>query len=297
MMGQASERLQRLLREPLLHFALLGAAIFIVHSVISPGRGRDAQEIVISQGDLASMTEAFVRTRMRGPTPDELNGMISDWVQDEVYAREAMALGLDQGDQIIRRRLRQKMEFLSQGLAAPGEPTDAELQDYLDRHPDDYSGERRFSFRQVYLDPARHASTMAANAARLLTRLKQAGGGASLGGLGDPFMLEQEYDSTALRELRGLFGVQFAAALDSLPTGEWAGPVASSYGVHLVYLLGRDGGKPPLTLVRSAVHRDWLAAQERERAAGNYQALLQKYTVRIDTLPPPNSASDRVGAR
>ncbi len=289
--------MKRILNEPLLHFTLLGAAIFVASSLGSFGRERTPQVIVISQGDLASMTEAFVRTRLRGPTPEEFDAMIHDRVQDEVYAREAVALGLDQGDQIIRRRLRQKMEFVSQGFAEPVEPTDTELQEYLNLHAADYTAERRFSFHQVYLDPTRRHATLTADLTRLLARLDQVGEGASLADLGDPLMLDHEYDSTALRDVRGLFGPQFAASLDSLPIGEWVGPVASGYGVHLVYLLGRHGGQtPPLALVRSAVHRDWLETRQREQAARNYQALLQKYTVRIDTIPPPRGASDLVGA-
>jgi hypothetical protein len=290
--------MNRILREPLLHFVLLGAVIFAAYSLVIRGGGSRPGKIVITQGDVAAITEAFIRTRQRAPTRQELEGLLRDRVQDEVYAREAVALGLDQDDQIIRRRLRQKMEFVSEGLATPVEPTDAELLAYLDAHAAAYTSERRFSFRQVYLSPERHRTSLDGDVARLLARLNRVGGDTNLASLGDPILLERQYAATTAREVANLFGAKFAAALDSLPAGHWLGPVESGYGVHVVYVSERSGGPvPALSEVREAVRRDWADAREREAAARFYQGLLQKYTVVIDSAATPRNQSGLVGAR
>ena len=172
--------MKRILEEPLLHFLLLGAAIFAAYALFNRGIGDDRGKIVVTQGQIASMTEGYIRTRQRAPTSEEWEGLIRDRVQEEVYYREALALGLDKDDLIIRRRLQQKMQFVSEGLAAPAEPSDAQLQSYLDAHAATFATERRFSFRQVYLDPQRHGGNLARDAERLRVGLNQAGAGANL---------------------------------------------------------------------------------------------------------------------
>jgi hypothetical protein len=146
--------MKRILREPLLHFLLLGAAIVAAYSLMSNGTGGDPGKIVVTQGRLAAMREVYIRTWQRAPTREEWEGLIRDRVQEEVYYREALALGLDKDDLVIRRRLRQKMGFVSQDLAAPAEPSDEALQAYPNAHAATFATERRFSFRQVYLKPA-----------------------------------------------------------------------------------------------------------------------------------------------
>jgi hypothetical protein len=219
-------------------------------------------------------------------------------VKEEVYYREALALGLDKDDLIIRRRLRQKMEFVSEGLAAPAEPSDADLQAYLNAHGTTFAAERRFSFRQVYLNPQRHGVNLARDADRLLANVSQAGARGDLASLGDPILLEHEYDNASAREVGNLFGEKFAAALGSLSPGQWQGPVESGYGVHVVFLAERTEGRAlPLDDVRAAVRREWTNAQQREAAARFYQALLRKYGVTIETPSAAARTPDFVGTR
>jgi PPIC-type PPIASE domain len=291
--------LKRLLREPLLHFLLLGAAIFAGYGLMTRGGGNDPGKIVVTQGQLASMFEGFTRTRQRAPTREEWEGLIRDRVQDEVYYREALALGLDKDDLIIRRRLRQKMEFVSEGLAPAAQPSDAELQAYLNAHAAAFATEPRFSFRQVYLDPRRRGANLARDTERLLTGLNQAGAKADLANVGDPIPLEHEFDHASAREIANAFGEKFAAALGRQPLGQWQGPVASGYGVHLVFLAGRSEGETPaLQNVRDDVRREWSNAQQREAAERFYRSLLKKYSVTVETPPSAAaSASDAVAAR
>ncbi len=274
--------MKRLVREPLLHFLLLALLIFAVYSRVSrPGEA--SGHIVVTQGQIASMSEAFSRTWQRPPTHDELEGLIRDRVQEEVYYREAIALGLDRDDTVVRRRLRQKMEFISDDVGQHLEPTDQQLRAYLDAHQGAFRLERRFTFSHVYLDPARHGENLSRDTAQLLARLKQAGGRADVSELGDSFLLEHTFEAVPSSEVAKQFGENFAATLGELPPGEWRGPVESGYGVHLVFVTERTEGRlPGLDDVREAVRREWTNARRVEANGTFYQSLLQHYVVTIE---------------
>ena len=214
-------------------------------------------------------------------------GLVRDRVREEVYCREAKALGLDQDDTIIRRRLRQKMEFISDDIAAQAEPTDAELTAYLQAHPDSFRVGPRFTFQQVYLNPAKHGENRARDAAQLLAQLNQAGNNAAAAQLGDSLMLEHQFVDLPAGEVAKQFGEKFAARLAELAPGQWQGPVESGYGVHLVLVSERTEGRlPALAEVRDAVRRDWENAQRLEMNDKFYQELLKRYTLTIEGLEP-----------
>ncbi len=166
----------KILREPLLHFLLLGAVIFAAYGWVSKRISDEPGKIVVTQGQIASMVETFTGTWQRPPTSEELEGLIRDRVREEVYYREALALGLDKDDIIIRRRLRQKMEFVTDDVVAQAQPTDDELSAYLKAHPDPFRVQPMFTFSQVYLDPEKHGENLARDTAQLLAQLNQAGG-------------------------------------------------------------------------------------------------------------------------
>ncbi len=273
----------RLLKEPLVHFFVLGAVIFMAYGTMPQPGGAEPGKITITQAQIDDLAAGFTKTWKRPPTADELANLVRDRVKEEVYYREALALGLDKDDPIIRRRLRQKMEFVSQDLAAPAEPSEAELRSYLAAHAARFAAEPRFSFRQVHLDPQRRGANLARDAERMLASLKQAGAEASLPALGDSILLDKEYDNVAAGELGKMFGTKFATTLDSLPPGQWHGPIESGYGMHLVFLSRRTGGgQPSLEEVRETVRREWINARQHEAAERSYQALLQKYGVAIE---------------
>jgi len=273
----------KLLREPLLHFLVLGIVIFAAHSWVSNRAGDEPGRIVVTQGHVAAMVEGFSRTWQRPPTGDELAGLIRDRVQEEVYCREAMALGLDRDDTVIRRRLRQKMEFVSDDVASEGEATDEQLRAYLNEHADAFRVERRYTFKQLYLSKERHGENLTRDTAQLLAQLKQAGGEADVSALGDPFMLEHQFQWVPSSEVAKQFGETFAGKLGELTPGQWQAPVESSYGVHLVFVAERSEGRvPALEEVRDAVQREWANARRNEANENYYQALLQRYTVTIE---------------
>ncbi len=275
----------KILREPLLHFLLLGAAIFGGYSLLSDTRATRPGNIVVTEGRIEALVAAFTRTWQRPPTASEREGLIRDYIREEVYVREAIALGLDRDDIVIRRRLRQKLEFVSEDLAAQAEPTDGQLRAYLSAHPDAFRVEPRYTFRQVFLNPQRRGGQLPHDATRLLARLRQAD--ADPDSLGDSSLLDHTFQALPASLVAEQFGDQFAAALGGLPTGEWRGPVVSTYGAHLVLVGDRaDGRVPALEDVRDVVRRDWANAQRTEASEKYYQALLRRYAVTVERPQP-----------
>jgi hypothetical protein len=277
----------KLLREPLLHFLLLGTAIFFAHHLISGRAADEPGKIVISQGEIASMAVGFSRTWQRSPTREELEGLIRDRVREEVYCREAIAMGLANDDMIIRRRLRQKLEFVTDDVAALTDPTDAELSEYLRTHSDVFRADSRFTFNQVYLSPEKHDGTLSQDAAQLLAKLNAKGDDANVSAFGDLFLLENTFAEVPAKEIAKQFGEKFAASLSQLEPGQWHGPVESGYGVHLVFLARRTEGRmPELNEVRDVVQREWANARRLESNEKFYQELLKRYTVTVEGLEP-----------
>ncbi len=279
--------MKRLFKEPLVHFLVLGALLFAGYGLLNRNGAPAPGRVVVSQGQLASMRAAFTRTWQRPPSREEWEGLIRDRVREEVYCREALALGLDKDDIIIRRRLRQKMEFVTDDVVAQAEPDEAELAEFLARHPDRFRVEPRFTFRQVYLNPAKHGENLARDTAQLLAQLNQAGGNAGFAALGDSFLLEHQFAAVPASEVAKQFGEDFAAKLAGIAPGQWQGPVESGYGVHLVFVSERTEGQlPALADVRDAVRREWDNARRLEANEKFYQELLKRYTVTIENPEP-----------
>jgi len=283
--------MMRLLKEPLLHFCVLGALLFVLYGVMQKPDERSPDAIVVTQGQIAHLASGFAKTWQRPPTPEEMAGLVREWVREEVYYREAMALGLERDDTVVRRRLRQKMEFISEDTAAQQEPTEADLAEYLGAHPESFRTEARYSFRQVYLSPERRGESLADAVAQLREQLQELGADADLSQLGDPLLLEPEYLLLPGNDVANLFGETFAERLAELSPGQWQGPVESGYGVHLVWVSERiEASLPVLADVRDAVLREWRNARRLEANERFYAQLLERYTVTIED-PEPDSVS------
>jgi len=275
--------MKKLLSEPLGHFLLLGAAIFLAYSLVSKGASDTPGKIVITQGQLASMVEVFALTWQRQPTSDEVKGLVRDRVREELYYREAIARGLEKDDTVIRRRLRQKLEFLTDDVGARAQPTDDELNAYLRTHPDKFRTEQKFTFRQLYLDPKKHGENIARDAAQLLAKLNQTAADTDIAAMGDPFLLEYSFITVPTSEVAKQFGEKFTTILGRLSLGRWQGPVESSYGVHLVAVSERtNSSTPTLADVREAVRREWNNAARLKANEAFYGELLKRYTVTIE---------------
>ncbi len=278
------------LREPLVHFLLIGAALFAFFSWTGGSGGPDSSRIVIGPGQVEHLAVGFARTWRRPPTPEELKGLIDDYVREEMATREARSMGLDREDTVIRRRLRQKLEFLVEDAAEAVPPTDAELQAWLDAHPQDYRLDPEVAFRQVFLSPDRRGDGMEADAQKLLRQLESLGPDADVARLGDSIMLPGDFDLAPLTVAARMFGNEFAGQLVEPELGSWVGPVPSGYGLHLVLVRERiEGREPELDDIRDAVARDLLTSRRKEQLETMYERLLEQYDVVID-MPEPADA-------
>jgi hypothetical protein len=274
--------IRRLLREPLVHFLLLGALLFAAYGWLNQ-RGFGARdEILVSRQQVEGLVMQFERVWQRRPTAEERQSLIDNWVRDEVFYREALAMGLEQDDPVVRRRMSQKVQFIVDS-GTPAAPTEAELQRFLDEHADRYRHEPAYALRQVYFDPARHhdktSETLAAARGAL-----EAGKDVA----GDSTMLPAELDGNATDVARS-FGEEFERELRKLPVGSWQGPVRSGFGLHLVRIDERRDGRPAeLSEVRAEVERDLTHARAQAASDAYYERLRSKYVVRIeDGAPTP----------
>ena len=274
-----SDLLRRLLREPLLHFLIIGAVLFAgiatVRAVKRPAVRIDAQE-------LEQLAAYWEMQTQRPPTKAELAAIIRERVDEELLAREATRLGMDKGDMIVRRRLAQKMAFASEDVAAIPEPSDATLQRFYDQTKDRYATPARLALRHVFFNADRTGASPEAAATAALAELK-----AGRPTTGDPSLLPQTYADVAAADLDRDYGAAFVAAARQAPEGVWVGPVASPYGVHLIRVERRLAPEvPPLSAVRAEVRAAWLA----ERRAANNRAFLdrlrRRYRVEVAGLPP-----------
>jgi hypothetical protein len=274
--------MKRIVREPLLHFLILGAALFAVFSFLRDDSAERQEQIVVSAGKIEHMAALFTRTWQRPATREELDGLINDFIREEAAYREGLALGLDRDDTVIRRRIRQKLDFIAQDLAIQVEPTDAELSDYLAAHPDKFRTEPQLSFRQVYINPEQRRNGLDADVRDLIMTLN-ADATIDASGLGDRIQLEPSYADVSPHDIANLFGTQFAAAIVDLEPGTWQGPIPSGYGVHLVIVdERRDGRVPALDAVRDAVRREWENARRQEMIEQFYRKLLEKYEIIVE---------------
>jgi len=279
---------QKIVREPLVHFLILGALLLFASNLINKRTSGDTRKIVITPGQVEHLEDTFARAHQRPPDPDELKGLIRDYVREEVYYREALALGLDRDDAPIRQRLRQKMEFISEDVAAQAEPTGEQLRSYLSDHPEKFRIDKHFTFTQVYLDRARHGRRLNSDAQQMLAQLNKSGPSADVSNMGDPFLLEGNTENVSSRDVAREYGEKFAASLAEFPTGKWAGPVESGMGMHLVCVTNRtDGRLPQFDEVREAVRREWANDYRLESNRKFYEALLNRYTVTVELPPPP----------
>lgn len=276
--------MNRLFREPLLHFLLIGLVLFIVYAAVQDEAVDNSQQIVISTSDIERLASLWEKKWQRPPTRQELDGLIEAQVKEEVLYREALAMGLDQNDTIVRRRLAQKVEFLSSDIASQAEPTEEDLQAFHDENTDRFATPAHVSFEQVYLNADKRGEQVSRDAVTLLHELKSSGSSIDLLAAGDPFMFGVQHETLTQHGVSRLFGSQFANAVFDLPIGEWQGPVNSGYGLHLVRVSSRTGSKPrALDEVRDKVRDEWQAQRQRELNEAFYEALRDRYEVIIET--------------
>jgi hypothetical protein len=287
--------LKSILREPLLHFVAIGAALFLWFQW-GGGAVQGATRIAITSGQIDHLAASYAKAWQRSPNEVELKGLVDDWVREEIAVREAVAAGLARDDTIIRRRLRQKFEFLAEDTAQAAPLTDRELEAWLAAHADAFRVEPRVAFRQVFLSREMRGASADADARAMLARLNTPHSALANNALGDPTMLPSEVELVPARDIDRLFGPGFAKRIEALAPGTWAGPVPSGYGLHLVLVRERvEGTLPTLASVRPLVEREVLAARRKRELDTMYERLLAKYKVVIESRAAAAVASGMAG--
>lgn len=277
--------LKRAAREPLVHFMAVGAALFVVNGLINgPDEGPEGEVVVVSEGRVMQIAQSFVLLAGRAPTRDELQSLVDDFVSEEVGYREAIAMGLDADDTIVRRRMRQKIEFLIEDGAASETPSEADLQAWLDAHPEKFRMPERRALRQVLLSADKRGGAAMADAQAALVALKAGGDPASMG---DRSMLPAAIPLTTQEGVAALFGADFAAAAFSAGEGGWFGPVASPFGQHVAMLVDVEPGRAvPLAEVVDRVHSDWVETRRNAARDDFHARMRERYDIRIEWPEP-----------
>ena len=290
--------MKQLLREPLVHFLFIGMALFATYYYLQPSSNAapSAQEIQLSVGDLEQLAVLFQSQWQRDPTTEEFGLLVEQKVQSEVLYREALALGLDKNDEIVKRRMAQKMQFLAEDVAAAQEPTTADLKAWYATQTDKFAMPKRVSFRHLYFSPDRRGDNARGDAAKLLAQLTDQPQAVKLPeASADPFMFQDYYRDRAPDFLGKEFGPQFALSVAELPEGVWRGPIESGFGWHLVFVdTAIPGRVPDFEEIEPAVKTAWLAEQKVLAWDKAYKEMRAKYTVLLPV--PPESASAAPGA-
>ena len=277
------------LREPLIHFFVIGAIIYGAFALVTrPVENPQGDTIVVDAGEIEWMATSWYKRWNRMPTSQELDGLIQQYIRETILYREALSMGLDKDDVVIRRRLAQKLEFLAQDLALMTPPTDQELQTYFDEHQDRYQAPVRYTFTQVYVDPDKHGDATLDEAeaikAALIAKPEQLD---NAGELGDDFMLQAYYPENTQADIQKLFGSGFAESLVKLSPQQWHGPVLSGYGTHLVYIHSIVEPPPPVFYaVQTRVQQDWEDQRRETLNEQFYASLRDRYTIVIEDITP-----------
>ena len=274
--------LHKLLREPLLHFLVIGAAIFFLFNQIGTPIAKD-NRIVINKTDLEMLANDWIRRTGRPPTSQQREQQLKQYIREQVLSREAKTLGLDKNDVIIRRRLTQKMQFLFDDLSSIPEPTDAELNAFISNNAERFMVPATLSFIHVFLDTDKGGKAIQHEAKQLLRQLQESAVTVDTSGLGDQTLLPNQFDNETKKQLSNLFGDEFAEQVYTLPINKWSGPVGSGYGLHLVYISSRtEDILPPLAKIRERVISEWRREKQREANDIFYKSVQQRYEIILD---------------
>jgi len=267
-----ADRWRTLAREPLVHFLIAGLILFLI---IGRSGGVDpaSRTILVDEGQIARISASWEQTWQRPPTADELDSLIDGFIREEIYYREALRMGLDQDDTVIRRRLRSKMEFLARASVETTAPEEAVLQQWLSDHAALYAPGAAMSFDQIYLGNEMEPEPV-------LAQLRQ---GTDPADVGTPISLPRSMTDASRAEIARQFGESFVQAIDTDQIGEWQGPVSSGFGQHLVRVTAHQAGDPPrLADVRQRVENDWRSATLAEREEQAFAILRDAYSIEIE---------------
>ena len=275
--------MKKLYKEPLLHFLIIGALIFVLFSTVSKDEIRVSDnKIVVTAADIERLSNNWSKKWNRPPTEAELKGLVDSYIREEVYYREALALGLDQNDTILRRRLMQKMEFLSNDLAELNQPDESELHKYFLANKGKYELPARVSFTHIYFSRDKRGVKAMEDAKSVLSGLDALRAPEK----GDSFMMQYDFDQETPFEVERLFGRGFAEQLFTLKSDVWQGPIESGYGLHLVRISEKtDSRMPELASAIEKVRTDVMFEQRQKMNKEIYKRFKERYEIVVEDMP------------
>lgn len=259
---------------------LIGAGLFALYGWVNPEANSDGdrEKIVITEGRIAQFISIYEKTWQHPPSKDELKSLIDDYVLEEIYYRQAVAMGIDQDDTIIRRRMRQKLEFLTDDVMLGGDANDETLSKFLQTHPEKFSKDGLYSFEQIYINPQRHKDELESYLTSMAAKLKAGEAVAS-----DSYFIPQKNQGTSAWKVDRDFGAGFSEKLEGLELAVWSEPIRSGLGVHFVRLSERTAGSiPPLADIRDKVEREWLHSQKVEKRSAFNAKFVEEYDIVIE---------------
>ena len=274
----------KILREPAIHFLLLGALLYVCYVFFNNFLNREQNVILVKSRDIQLMEENWKARWNRYPTPEEKEGMIQQHIKEKVLYKTAIEMGLDKEDMVIQRRMVQKVLYLGTDIIQPPQPNEADLVAYFEAHRDQYELPEFISMTHLFFDPDKRGETTLDDANRAINSLNaQKDPTSNLSAFGDPFMLASYYPSKSETEIRKLFGLGFTESVFVLEPGIWHGPVLSGYGTHLVYIHSHEKNElPEYADVRDKVRNDWMADKKAELEEKYIDGLLARYEVVIE---------------
>jgi peptidyl-prolyl cis-trans isomerase C len=289
----ARTRLSRWLREPLVHFLLIGSLLFVIYGAWGHSSQPGSNRIALTADDVRQLQMAFAAQWERQPTPEELSGLVENRVREEVLYREALAMGLDKDDDIVKRRMAQKMQFLAEDVGSAHEPTTAELKAWFETNGKQFAMPGLVTFHHLYFSPDQRGQRAHNDAGNVLAKIAgQPADSSAAAALADPFMFQDYYADRSPEQLAKDFGSEFAGAIFKLKPGSWQGPVESGYGWHLVFIDSFAPGRiPAFEEVEPDVKSAWLADQREQSWRKAYAAMRAKYTVSLPAAPAKQTAS------
>jgi peptidyl-prolyl cis-trans isomerase C len=282
--------MRKLIKDPLVHFLLVGVALFAISAWRGQSVSTGREEIVVTAEQVAQARAAAAVLQGREPTAAELEALIEPTVRDEVMYREALALGLDENDDEVRRRLIEKMTYLTQDLADPEPSSEVTLREFYEANPDTFTIPALVSFDQVFFSPGTRGDALEADAAAGLAALRA---GRTPAEVGDRTPLRESYDDAPREQVAVLFGDELADALFETEPGEWTGPFRSDFGLHVVRLRGRsDARLPPYDEIAARVAEEYGAQRRREANERAYREMRARYDIVIEQPAAANTAAE-----
>ena len=283
-----SNRLTRLFKEPLIQFLIIGAAIYGAYALFgTPEEDYRDNIILVDSNRINAMISEWESRWQRPPTRQEIDGLIQQYIKEDVLYRQAVSMGLNEDDPITRRRMAQKLEFLTSDLAQMQVPGEGELEAFFEENEENYRDPDRISFSHIFIDPDARGDATLDDAHELLAQLKTEGEPTEETlQKGDRFMLQNYFAAASELDIRRQLGSGFAESVLALEPGQWHGPVLSGYGVHLVYVFAFQAAPAPqFEAVRERVLEDWHTVKREEFNEQFLESLKERFEIIVDELP------------